>query len=193
MSRTIAWTGRARGYVHPQKRILFGLNLLGGVAVLGSYYAGFATHPESVHALWGGVPEALRPFYTVSMLLAAAGYFPFTAFLLFAVDADRARLFGRFRFAWLNLLYALILIPSALWMPLTFSLLDTWSAGLWVAIRVVLALVGIGSLGLLAALIGLTPARPRAFHRLAIAGAVAFCVQTALLDAIVWPAYFPVP
>jgi hypothetical protein len=78
-------------------------------------------------------------------------------------------------------------------MPLTFSLLDTWSPGLWVAIRVVLALVGIGSLGLLAALITLTPARPRALHLLAIAGAIAFCVQTALLDATVWPAYFPVP
>lgn len=193
MSKTIASTSRASAQVHPQKRLLLGLNLLGGVAVLGSYYAGFATHPESVDALWGGVPEALKPFYTVSMLLAAAGYFPFTAFLLFGVDADRARILGRFGFAWFNLFYALILIPSALWMPLTFSLIDTWSAGLWVAIRVVLALVGIGSLGLLAALIGMRPARPRAPRLLAIAGAVAFCVQTALLDAIVWPAYFPIP
>jgi hypothetical protein len=193
MSQTIAWTSRVKVHVHPQKRILLALNVVGGVAVLGSYYAGFATHPESADALWGGVPEGLKSFYTVSMLLAAAGYFPFTAFLLFCVDADRARILGRFGFAWFNLLYALILIPSALWMPLTFSLIDTWSPGLWVAIRVVLALVGIGSLGLLAALITLTPARPRALRLLAIAGAVAFCVQTALLDATVWPAYFPIP
>ena len=193
MSQTTAWTSRVTVHVHPQKRILLGLNLLGGVAVLGSYYAGFAMHPESADALWGGVPDGLKPFYTVSMLLAAVGYFPFTCFLLFSVDADRARILGRFGFAWFNLLYALILIPSALWMPLTFSLIDSWRPGLWVSIRVVLALVGIGSLGLLAALITLAPARPQTLRLLAIAGAVAFCVQTALLDATVWPAYFPTP
>ena len=193
MSQPVVWPGRAKVRLHPQQRILLALNVLGGAAVLASYYVGFATHPESVDALWGGVPEGLRPFYTVSMLLAAAGYFPFTFLLLFRTDADRARFLGRFGFAWCNLLYALILIPSALWMPLTFSLIDAWSPGLWVTIRVVLALVGIGSLGLLAALITLTPAPPRSFHLLAIAGAVAFCLQTALLDATVWPAYFPTP
>ena len=36
---------------------------------------------------------------------------------------------------------------------------------------------------------GLDPARAR---ELALAGALAFCLQTAVLDAIVWPAYFPV-
>lgn len=192
MSQAVA-AGGVRFHMHPQQRTMLGLNLLGGVAVLGSYYAGFAMHPASADALWGGVPEGLRPFYTVSMLLAAVGYFPFTYFLLFCVDADRARILGRLGFGWFNALYAMILIPSALWMPLTFSLIETWSPGQWAAIRIVLALVGVGSLGLLAALITLTPARPRPLHLLAIAGAVAFCVQTALLDATVWPAYFPQP
>jgi hypothetical protein len=76
-------------------------------------------------------------------------------------------------------------------MPLTFQLLGGWDPALWIAIRIVLALVGIGSLGLLAALLTLSPVASRGWRALAVAGAVAFCVQTALLDATVWPAYFP--
>ena len=167
------------------------LNVVGGIAVIGSYAHGFATHPDAGGALWGGVPPALRPIYTLSMLLAAAGYFLFTSFLLFRVDPDRARVGGRFGYGWFNLLYALMLFPSALWMPLTFAMLAAPSPALWAAIRLVLALVGLGSLGLLAALVGITPRQPRVAHRLAVVGAIFFSVQTALLDALVWPAFFP--
>ena len=167
------------------------LNIVGGIAILGSYGYGFATHPQSGEALWGGVPLGLRPLYTASMLLAAAGYFPLTAFLLFRADADRVRIAGRFGYGWLNVLYALILLPSALWMPLTFRLIAGWDVTLWWTIRVVLALVGLGSLGLLAALLTLTPRRPALAYGLAVVGAVLFCIQTVLLDALVWPAFFP--
>jgi len=169
------------------------LNVAGGIAVLGSYAYGFATHPQAGAALWGGVPASLQPIYTVSMLAAAVGYFPFTAFLLLQVDPEAARIAGRLGFGWFNVFYALILIPSALWMPLTFIVVEQWSATLWLAIRIVLGLVALGSLALLAGLISLEPRPAGVFHKLAIAGAVAFCVQTALLDALVWPAYFPRP
>jgi hypothetical protein len=176
--------------MHPAHRAMIWINVLGGAAVLGSYAWGIATHANP-GAVWGGVPEWLKPFYTVSMLAAAGGYFLFSGFLLFGVDAERARFAGGWGFGLVNALFLLILVPSALWMPLTFRMLDAPSPGLWIAIRVVLALVGIGSVGLLVAVATVAPRTPVALHALAVAGLVAFAIQTALLDAIVWPAYFP--
>jgi hypothetical protein len=182
-----------RPRLNPRQRELVAINLVGGLAVLGSYVAGAAMHPESTRLLWGGVPAALKPFYTISMLTAAAGYFPFTYLLVFRTDPENSRIAGRLSYGCFHFLYLLILLPSALWMPLTFQLVDRWSAALWAVIRIVLALVGIGSLGLLAALATLAPVTSRRLYAFAIAGVVAFCVQTALLDATVWPAYFPTP
>jgi hypothetical protein len=177
--------------VHPARRLFAAINVLGGVAVLGSYALGIATHPDTRGEVWGGVPQGLRPLYTVSMLLAAAGYFAFSGFVWLCLDPDRTRIAGRFGFGLLNLLYACILLPSALWMPLTFAMLESPGPGIWLAIRLVLAVVGLGSLGLLAALLAMRPREPAWAHRLAVAGCVAFAVQTALLDALVWPAFFP--
>lgn len=176
--------------MHSAKSTMLLINVLGGLAVLGSYYWGIATH-DNPGVVWGGVPEWLKPAYTVSMLTAAGGYFLFAGFLLVGVDADRARFAGGYGFGLINVLFLMILVPSALWMPLTFRMLEAPSPGLWIAIRVVLGLVGIGSLGLLGAVATVVPRTPVVAHALAVAGLVAFAVQTALLDAIVWPAYFP--
>ncbi len=178
--------------LHPQKRLLAWLNVLGGSAVLASYAHGLATHPEARGAVWGGVPESLQPLYTVCMLLATAGYFAFTGFVFLRLDAERVRIAGRLGFGIFNLLYAAILIPSALWMPLTFAMLEAPSALLWGAIRGVLAVVGVGSVGLMVALATVQPREPTRSHRLALVGSLPFCIQTAVLDAVVWPAYFPV-
>jgi hypothetical protein len=88
-------------------------------------------------------------------------------------------------------LYALILVPSALWLPLTFEMLEAPSAALWVAIRGVLGLVAVGSLGLVAALASARPPEAPVARAVALAGAAAFSFQTAVLDACLWPAYFP--
>jgi hypothetical protein len=76
-------------------------------------------------------------------------------------------------------------------MPLTFAMIDAPSAPLWAAIRLVLLLVGIGSLGIIAAVATAGPAEAPVARRIAIAGAIPFALQTALLDAVIWPAYFP--
>jgi len=169
-------------------RTLVLLNVAGGVAVLGSYAACLAAHPAPGD-FWGGVPEGLRGVYTLNMFLAAAGYLAFTFFVAFRLPPSDAR--GRPGLGTFNALYALILVPSALWMPLTFAMLEAPSAELWWIIRLVLAAVGVGSVGMLAALIAARPGAPRLAHALAVAGAVPFCVQTALLDAVIWTAYFP--
>src|SRR5512144_1568173 len=121
------------------RRSLLWLNALGGIAVLGSYVHGLAANPSTSGAVWGDVPEVLRPLYTLNMFLAAAGYFAFSAFV-FRLDPERTRIAGRFGFGAFHVLYALILVPSALWLPLTFEMLEAPSTGLWVAIRTTLAL-----------------------------------------------------
>ena len=111
--------------MHTSRRSLLWLNLLGGSAVLGSYGYGLASNPLTRGDLWGAVPESLRPLYTTSMLLAAAGYFAFSFFVFFRLDPQRTRILGRYGFGAFHALYALILLPSALWMPLTFAMLES--------------------------------------------------------------------
>lgn len=173
------------------RRTMLWINVVGGVAVLGSYAVGLATHPQASGDVWGGIPEWMKPLYTVSMITAAAGYFLFTYFIFFRLDPRSTRFAARYGFGTFNVLYVSILLPSALWMPLTFEMVTAPSALLWATIRMVLAVVGIGSLGLIAALVMLDTGREGIAYRLAIGGSIAFSVQTAFLDAIIWPAYFP--
>jgi hypothetical protein len=173
--------------MNSQKQAMAVINVLGGIAVLGSYAYCLTTYPAAVGDFWGGVPEGLRPVYTVNMFLAAAGYFAFSFFLAFRLERAGEPALGLGSF---NAFYALILVPSALWMPLTFSMLEAPSDGLWWAIRLTLSAVAVGSLGLLGGLLAVRPSPPSLAHRLAVAGSVAFCFQTAVLDAVVWPAYF---
>ncbi len=177
--------------MHPLRRSLLWLNVLGGIAVLGSYVHGLASNPLTRGAVWGDVPEALRPFYTINMFLAAAGYFAFSSFIFRRLDPARTRIAGGFGFGAFHVLYAMILIPSALWLPLTFAMLEAPSPWLWLAIRVTLALVALGSLGLMAAIASAQPHSAPGRRRIALIGALFFCLQTALLDALIWPAYFP--
>jgi hypothetical protein len=167
------------------------INLFGGLAVLGSYAYCLTAYSAQAGDFWGGVPDGLRSLYTVNMGLAAAGYFAFTYFLMYCFKPTMGA-GGRFGFGTFNALYALILLPSALWMPLTFAMLESPSDGLWWVIRLTLFAVGIGSLGLLAGLVAVRPRSPLLTHKMAVAGSLAFCLQTAILDALVWPAYFPV-
>jgi hypothetical protein len=177
--------------LHKAKLGLMTINAVGGVAVLGSYVEGFLTHPASSSALWGKVPAILLPFYTASMLAAAAGYLAFTFFILVTLDPEETGA-GRVPYRAFLWLYAAILVPSALWMPLTFAMLAGPSLLLWATIRIALAIAGLASLGLFVAVLAVKPARHRWARGFAIAGAILFFIQTGVLDAVVWPAFFPI-
>jgi hypothetical protein len=97
--------------MHPQKKYMLWINILGGIAVLGSYAWGFITHPDAGNALWGGVPQWLRIIYTSNKLLAAFGYLSFTIFLLFFLDIETARIDTSAGFKAFNVLYTAILTP----------------------------------------------------------------------------------
>ena len=177
--------------MNPQRGIFLIQNLVGGLAVLGSYAWGVTSRPDAGPVLWGGVPDALRPLYSVNMLLAAAGYFAFSPWFLRASGEPERRFLGGYGFALINAFYALVLFPSALWLPLTFAWADAPSPALWWTIRLDLFAVGAGSVGLLAALWSARPRGGRLAFALAVAGLVPFCLQTALLDALVWPWFYP--
>lgn len=176
--------------MHTQKILLIAINVAGGIAVLGSYAWGFLANPTTRNQLWGEVPATLMPLYTASMLAATVGYFLFTTYFLLRVDPRTAQFFGRFGYGIVHVVYLGVLVPSAMWMPLTFAMLDSPGPALWWSIRIVLALVGLSSVLLLAALLALDTPRSAAYWA-AVAGLIAFCFQTAVLDAIVWPHHFP--
>lgn len=171
-------------------RTLIVINVLGGLAVLGSYAWGLLSFPETRGLVWGGVPDSLRPFYTASMLTAAAGYFPFTAFILFRAKPETLDQKEPVSSSLINGLYLAVLVPSAIWMPLTFEMIHRPSAGLFGLICLVLAIVAAGSLGLIYVVLRLRQQGP-VFFWFALAGVIAFNIQTTLLDALVWTAYFP--
>ena len=173
------------------RQILVTVNILGGLAVLGSYAWGLLSFPETRGLVWGGVPEDLRPLYTTSMLTAAVGYFPFTAFILLRVHPEDLKRDGPFSFSLIHWLYLAVLVPSALWMPLTFEMIHAPSTELWWLIRLVLGIVALGSLGLLYVILRLRQGS-QTFFWFALGGIVAFNIQTTLLDALIWTAYFPV-
>lgn len=173
-----------------QQIILLIINLVGGIAVIGSYIYGLNTQPDGANILWGGVPSSIRPIYSVSMILAALGYFAFIYFIFFRLVPSEVLVGGRFSFSLFYIIFLGILIPSALWMPLTNIYVGSPSTGMWIGIRTILALVGFASIALLWALISLQTKVPGVSYWLAVIGSGYFAFHTVILDAIIWAALF---
>jgi hypothetical protein len=179
--------------MHAHQIALGLINIAGGILVLGSYAHGIITHPANRDAIWGGVPETIKPLYTLNMLFAAAGYLAFTYFIMFRLNTDNAQLANLSGYKVFYIIYALILVPSALWMPLTYAALEHPGSSLYLwAVRVTLVIVGLASLALLGVLLSLHSSESSPTYWLAVAGSVFFCIQTAVLDAVVWTVYFRV-
>jgi len=176
--------------MNKHKIILLAINIIGGIAVIGSYVYGINAQPGGADALWGGVPENVRLLYTISMCIAAIGYFLFLYYVLAKVNPDKTRIGKAFGFSIFHVIFTAILLPSALWMPLTNLYLSNQTTSNWAGVILVLVMVGIGSLGLAITLIKLRPVTDVALRRLAIAGAVYFTFHTLILDAVIWPVLF---
>jgi len=172
-----------------QRAILLLINVVGGTAVIGSYVLGLQGD-SGADVLWGGVPESIRPVYTVSMVLAAAGYFAFLNLLLLRVDPEEVTIGRRFRYGIFYPIFCLILIPSAFWMPLTKMYADEPSSVAWTGVRAALFLVGLASIALAWALFALRPRKPPKAYWAAVVGSCYFAFHALVLDAIVWAALF---
>ena len=163
------------------------INLIGGTTVLASYVYGLSTQVELRGLLWGHVPEIIRPYYTICMILAAIGYFFFTPYIIkYIFNTKSAPLNPNI----ISLLYLGITIPSALWMPMTFKMLIDPSISLWITIRIILFIVGLSSTGLILIFLFSNIKKESPTYLMAIAGLIPFLIQTMILDAIIWPYYF---
>lgn len=160
---------------------------------MGSYAWGLSTHDNASTLLWGGVPGWIRPYYTLGMLMATLGYFGFSYYIFFHLDPNQIRLFGRFRYSAFSIIFTAILLPSACWMPLTFLAIDTANLYLYWLVRIILIIAAFGSFSLMAALLSVTPRKPVGFYYAAVFGSIFFCLQTALLDAVLWGSFFRLP
>jgi len=166
------------------KIILLVVNIIGGMAVIGSYVLGLSGKTDGTNALWGGMPLSVRPVYTISMIISALGYFAFLHFILFRLNP------ASFNFNILYLIFLGILVPSAFWMPLTNAFVANPGTALWIIIRLVLAIVGLSSCALAGVLISLHTRETGFAYWLAVAGSVYFAFHTAILDMILWPIFF---
>ncbi|MFC1926414.1 hypothetical protein ACFLWV_01540 [Chloroflexota bacterium] len=170
--------------------ILLVINIIGGAAVIGSYIFGLKAPPGGGNALWGGIQVNIRPVYGVSMILSALGYFAFIYFILFRLIPGEVQIGGRLSFSLFYAIFLVILVPSALWMPLTNLYIANPSKGGWIGIRAVLAIVGLASVALVWALLSLQIEVSGVSHWLAVVGSGYFAFHTLILDAIIWAALF---
>lgn len=169
-----------------QKIIILIINIIGGVAVIGSYVWGLKSGTGGANALWGGTPASIKPIYAISMIIAALGYFAFIYFILFRLNVAEIKPgFWIFYIIFLGILGA-----STFWMPLTNIFLTSPGTTLWIAIRVILAIVGLSSCILAGVLISLHTKETGFAYWLAVAGSVYFAFHTAVLDMILWPIFF---
>ncbi len=170
--------------------IMLIINLLGGAAVIGSYIFGLKGKSGAAGVLWGGVPAGVRSLYTASMLVATAGYFAVLYHIYFRLVPDQVTIFGVGGYAVLYVIFALIMVASALWMPLTRMYVANPGAGLWTAIRTVLFIVGLASVALVIALIAMVGKVTGLPYWLAVIGSAYFAFHTLILDGIIWAALF---
>jgi hypothetical protein len=173
-----------------QHIILLIINVIGGAAVIGSYIFGLSSQAGAANVLWGGVPSNIRPVYTVSMVLSALGYFAFLYFIFFRLAPSEVSIAGVFGFSLFYVIFLLILIPSAFWMPLTNVYVSNPGTGMWILVRTVLALVGLASIALVWALLSLKSGNSGVAYWAAVVGSAYFAFHTAVLDAIIWAALF---
>jgi hypothetical protein len=166
------------------KTIILIINLILGAGVIASYIFTLRGNKKGADAFWGGTPAKVKSLYTVSMLLSAVGYFAFIYFTLFRLD------FSTINAGWLYVAFIGILGASILWMPLTNIYLTKASPALWLAIRSVLAIVGVASILLAYLFISLHLTETSTAYWLAVAGSSYFAFHTAILDMLFWPVFF---
>ena len=173
-----------------QHIILLIINIIGGAAVIGSYIFGLSAQSGGANVLWGGVPANIRPVYTVSMILSALGYFAFLYYIFFRLDPAQTSIAGVSGFTLFYVIFLLILIPSAFWMPLANVYVGNSSTGMLVLVRIVLVIVGLASIALLWALLILHGKVPGVSYWLAVVDGGYFAFHNSILDGIVWAALF---
>jgi len=172
-----------------QKVLLF--TFVCGPLVLASYVYG-VSHAETPMDLWGGIPPTWRVYIVPFMFIAALGFLIYWYVVFFQFD-DIA--FESLRWPWMEsdgngatrllIAYALIMIPSAMWIESTIFHLESdysWTPALVIG-TLFLTSVGNVMLGLLAFS---SYQDGVSGSLLMIAGAIMLGIQCILNDFVIW-------
>ena len=173
-----------------QKLLLVFINVIFGSLVLLSYYKGVNREPELSLKLWGGVPKVLQPYIVASMFISALGYFLFTSNFLINVNPSEVKFLGRFNYWFLLIVYLLILIPSALWIELSFSYMKSGDINTWYYVVAVLYCVGFFSVILLLFTVDTYVDNSSKLYLPSVIGAALFAFHTLFLDGLIWTFFF---
>ena len=174
---------------------IFNLVLLLGAFVPISYYLTYKAFKSRVpiNKLWGNVDTGLRGFYKLSMFLCLFGMLAVLFFITMSVDKDTKILNKKYSQGGINYLIqslALIIVPSLVWMPLSYMYLIQPSLLLKIAIVVTLTIVGLGGLLLAYTIKNTYPTkminRNILYKTMAITGANYLAFHLVFLDAIYW-------
>ena len=173
-----------------QKIFFLLINLIFGSLVLFSYYNGVTKNPELSLKLWGGVPEVLRPYIVGFMFISALGYFFFTYNFFINVDFNNIQFLGKFPSWSLHLIYLLILIPSSLWIDLTFKYMKSGASLDWFFVVSVLYCVALASILLFLFIIDSGNPQKTFIYLASVIGAGCFVFHTLFLDGLIWTVFF---
>lgn len=173
--------------MNSNQKIFILINVIGGLLVLASYYWGLKSD-KGVEAFWGGVPKNIRGIYTIFMLLSAAAFFLFSAYVYKNLGSQLLKSTPGGVLPYL-LSFAIIQLASTLWMPLVDLMVSNSSTLLWIGIRIALAVVGLASVVIFVLLLKVSPKQSDFFYYSTLVGLSIFIFHTGVLDAVIWP-YF---
>lgn len=162
------------------RRKLITLIVVLGPCVLLSYYVAAQYNLKGIDALWGNMPDNIKIYYPIGMLIATLGFFPFTYLIVFHSVKPNDYL----------LPYLFVLLPSSLWMPLTVSYINSPTDITWFAIRIVLLLVAFGAILIYIRMKNEFKQTNLGLYKWALFGVLGFIAHTLLLDGLLWPYFF---
>ena len=167
------------------------VNLLGGISVLGGYVIGLYLFPDQREMLWGGLQGRWRIVFTVSMLIAAAGYLAFFYGIIVKSNPASFSLGFLNGYHAISILATIFLISASIWMPATLIYLKSMNSAWWI-ISVASLWITATSLIALTAMVVISPlAIPSVSARiLAIIGISYITFHCLVFDAIIWVSRF---
>ena len=169
-------------------------NVIGGLTVLGGYLICLYSFPAQREMLWGNIHGGLRYSFTVSMLLAAAGYLTFAYGVLFESNPTEfsSRLLNT-KHA-MSILCMIFLLSSASWMPATITYLKTRKTIWWIISVISLWITAISLFTATLIVISSPFAISSTSYRiLTICGISVITYHCLVLDAIIWVSRFHIP
>ena len=168
------------------------INLIGGVAVLGSYFLGLLYFADLREGLWGGVSGNLRIVFTLSMVGAAVGYLAFCYLMVFGGFGTSIN--GSYLQWAIPSLVAIFLISAATWMPATSVYLNTSNSFWWMLSVIVLWTTALPLLILTASLLFHSPeSLENSVKYISVVGLGWITFHCLVLDACIWVVLFRHP